>query len=318
MLRLFFSTLSLFLVLSQLALASIEDTLITFPLESNELLSTKNIRQPEERELGGIWMPVNALLFKPLIADPRQVNYTLGVRFTDSITSNHSVAVALGDELPLFLWHGIRNWEGDFQLAIAAGAWSILDFDSQADDYVALVNTDFFIGFPLTYASKNWAYRLRLYHISSHLGDEFLVANPGVERTNPSVEVLDFMASHQLSESFRIYGGLGYNLRSDASFHVHPLYAEYGVEVFAFGFNDLFNKLRWQPFFAMHLRHNEDHGWEANRNFRIGYEWSKLEPKSDHGRKTRLYLELYDGYSLEGQFARERTTYFSLNIGMGY
>ncbi len=42
-----------------------------------------------------------------------------------------------------------------------------------------LINTDYVVGVPLSWRSGGWSTRVRLYHQSSHLGDEFLLGRPG-------------------------------------------------------------------------------------------------------------------------------------------
>ena len=38
---------------------------------------------------------------------------------------------------------------------------------------------DYRVGVPLTYGIDNWQFKFAVYHLSSHLGDEFAIANPG-------------------------------------------------------------------------------------------------------------------------------------------
>ena len=50
----------------------------------------------------------------------------------------------------------------------------------------------------------------RLYHQSSHVGDEFLLRNRVANRVNLSYEAVDVKASYELLEMFRVYAGFGY------------------------------------------------------------------------------------------------------------
>jgi hypothetical protein len=49
-----------------------------------------------------------------------------------------------------------------------------------------LINTDYVVGIPLSWRSSLFSTRVRLYHQSTHLGDEFVPHNPGVNRVNYS------------------------------------------------------------------------------------------------------------------------------------
>lgn len=266
-------------------------------------------------ESGGEWLPEEKN-FKPFLADPRQLTYSLAYRFYDDVIGRHSIGVSLGEELFLYRWDRfpILKTSGSLQLAIIAGAWAVFNFDSN-DDFAEIVNADYFIGFQSSYAYDKSSYRLRMYHMSSHLGDEFLLAHPQVERLNPSFEAIDFFASYQLTEAIRGYGGVGYIFRSDRTFSLHPLYAELGVELRLLGKVDERKGLFMQPFFGMHFRHWEDRGWESDSTYVLGCEWGKLKGGI---RQTRLYMEYHDGFSLEGQFSKDPTTYLSLNFGIGY
>jgi hypothetical protein len=51
--------------------------------------------------------------------------------------------------------------------------------------------------------------RFRVYHQSSHLGDEFILGNPGIDRVNLSFEAIDALVSWD-GRWWRVYSGPGY------------------------------------------------------------------------------------------------------------
>ena len=67
---------------------------------------------------------------------------------------------------------------------------------------------------------------------------------------------------------------------------------------------------------AIIVQQKEDLGWNFDGTFRLGYEWRSLDKHNQ--RSTRLFLELHDGYSLDGQFAKEPSSSVSLALSMGY
>lgn len=260
----------------------------------------------------GIWLPQNTLLFQPLIADPRQVINSAAIRFNDSVVGKHVGAVCFGDDFIFLRLLDLFGTNGDMDLGIEAGIFSVFDLDHVE---ACMFNTDFFVAALVTYAIERWSFRTRWWHMSSHIGDEFLLSNPGFTRFNVSDEGVDFFASLQLVRAVRLYGGVGYIYSRDKEFPEHPFYAEFGTEIRVFGLRDRFNKLYMQPFLAMHFRSWEEHHFELDQNYALGVEWSKLQ---GIGRKFRLFLEYHNGFCKEGQFARERSDYLAIKMNYGF
>jgi hypothetical protein len=65
------------------------------------------------------------------------------------------------------------------------------------------------VGIPLTFKKGNFANMTRIYHQSSHLGDEFLLRGQTDERINLSYESVNNLLSYHLPAGFRIYAGDG-------------------------------------------------------------------------------------------------------------
>ena len=279
----------------------------------DEELREKYVRRPQ---INGIWFPQMTELFLPLIADPRAATYSIGYRAGDQVCGNKCVGISLGDDFAIYRWLDLF-WHGDLQIGIEAGIWSVFNMDPEPDiaGGTELVNTDFYVGIPLTYAAGKWSFRLRGYHISGHLGDEFLVNHPGFVRVNPSIEAVDFFTSYQLTDGVRLYVGPGAYVHSDPSFKSKPLYIEYGTEVRFFGSKFFTQKLFGTFFIALNWRNLEQLDYNFDGTYRFGYEFSKMQ---GIGRKFRFYAGYHHGYSLEGQFAKMRTHYGEFNINYGF
>lgn len=279
-----------------------------------------DLKSKEQPKVNGVWFPQMTVLFPPLIADPRQPMYYVAYRFGDRVVGNHAVAVALGDDFPIFRWNDVFSWHGDLQIDIEAGAWAVFNFshvDHSRGDLCEIFNTDYLIGFPLSYAVNRWAFRLRPYHISGHLGDEYICVRPFVceKRKNPSFEAIDFYTSYQANAHVRLYFGPGFVVHSDNSFHLDPFYVGYGTEIRVWGSRLDYHKLYGTPFLAIFIDNWQQHHWQFDFNVRLGYEFSKLQGV---GRKMRLYLSYHDGYSWEGQFFNERTEYGEVGLSWGF
>ena len=270
------------------------------------------------KRVRGVWFPQNTTLFAPLIANPRQVKYSLGYRMGDEVVGKQATAVSFGDDFPIFRWRQVWKWKGDFQISIEAGCWTLFSYDTKGkrvqDQFAEHFNTDFLGGLTLAYAVEGWSYRLRIWHLSSHLGDELIINNPGIVRVNPSMEAIDFFASYQLTAQIRLYGGVGV-LQSDNTFKLKPFYVEYGIECRFFGKKSHFHGLYYEPFIAMHFRNWQEYDFEIDGTYLVGYEFSKLQ---GIGRKFRVYFEYHHGFSLEGQFMKERTSYASISFSYGF
>jgi len=183
--------------------------------------------------------------------------------------------------------------------------------------YCELFNTDYLLGLPLDYAVDRWAFRLRLYHISSHLGDEFIANHPEYVflRVNPSFEALEFFTSCQVTRYLRLYAGPGFILHSDKTFPMDNFYVEYGGEWRFLPVRFCYQQLYGTFFLALDVQNWQVRNWDFDWTVKGGYEISKL---AGIGRKIRLFAEYHDGFSYEGQFFLERTHYGQFGISWGF
>jgi len=275
--------------------------------------SAKYINRPI---INGIWFPQETELFLPLIASPRQVVYSVGYRFGDKVCGKSAVPVSLGDDFPVFRWLNLF-WGGDMQIGIEAGIWSVFDLDPKPAiaPGTALVNTDFFVAIPLSYACNKLSFRLRVYHESSHLGDEYMVDHPNVARLNPSYEAIDFFTSYQATDGLRLYFGPGVIFHSDPTFPMKTGYVQYGAEFRFWGTKFYYQQLYGTWFLAGHLQNWQYQNWNFDGTAVFGYEFSKLQ---GIGRKMRLFLQFHSGFSWEGQFSTQKTTYGAILLSYGF
>ena len=275
----------------------------------------------EQPRVSGVWFPQSTVLFAPLVADPRQPTNSAALRVGDRVCGDVCAAVSLGDDFPFFRWINVWPVHGDMQIGIEAGIWSVFNYSNIPNrpkhETCELINTDFLVGIPLTYAFDAWSFRLRIYHISSHLGDEYLVNRPSAisRRKNPSMEAIDFFTSYQFTSGLRGYVGPGVVFHSDPSFRIKPLYIEYGMELRILGTKFNYHRLYGTPFFAIHMENWQQRNWDWDFTAKLGYELSKLQGV---GRKMRVYIDYHHGYSYEGQFFNKRTQYGEFGISWGF
>jgi hypothetical protein len=262
----------------------------------------------------GIWMPDDPPLFRPFMADPRQVCYSVGWRFDDDALVQNVIPVSYGDSFAFYRWCNVGPWNGQLQIELEGCLWAVFDpcYDSSP-----LMNADYYVAVPIIYAFDNWQFRLRGFHISSHIGDEFLLNHPHFDRRNPSAEYLDFFISHDLTDEIRVYAGLGYIVAQDESFKFSPFYSAIGGEVRLrkAGFYNSHDLLYGCPILGMYFRQSADFKKHIDSTFVVGYEFGKL---CGIYRRLRIFAEYHDGYSVEGQFYRHATSYFSIRTTYGF
>lgn len=270
--------------------------------------------------ISGVWFPQSTVLFQPLVANPREIVYSVAYRAGDRVVGKKAICISMGDDFPVYRWNNVFPWCGDLQIGLDAGIWAPFNFDDvpcKDGTYCELVNTDYLLGLPLSYAVDRWSFRFRPYHISSHLGDEFIVNHPEYLhlRVNPSFEAIDFYVSYQVTKYLRLYAGPGFILHSDRSFPMDNFYVDYGIEYRFLPARFDYHRLYGTWFIAMDVQNWQVRDWNFDFTVKGGYEFSKL---AGIGRKMRFYASYHHGYSYEGQFFLERTEYGEFGFSWGF
>jgi len=240
-------------------------------------------------------------LFAPLLADTRQPRFSVSYqRYRSSSQEFAAASVAFGEYFGLA--SGFFGEAGSSQIGVQGAVFALFNLDAPSSD---LVNADYWIGLPVSYRKGPWSFLARLYHQSSHLGDEFILGNPGVNRVNLSYEDMEVLASYEW-ERWRLYGGGGYMMHSEpglAPKHVHAG-AEY-IRARTAGKLDFIA--------AVDIRASEELDWSRSRSFQAGFEF-----KSGSPRRARLMLEHFRGHSPNGQFYREPLRYTGIGLYFGF
>lgn len=241
-------------------------------------------------------------LFEELLADPRWPRFSASVQFWGKGTDLDIVGAAnLGGTLPI---HGWTALGGQWQLAVQAGVFSIFDLESDSTD---LINADYLVGFPLAARYGPLSGQLRILHHSAHLGDEFVLR--GVEeRINLSYETVDALASFELLDFLRVYGGIGAIVRSEPD--LDPLRLQAGVELT--GAEPVFGDLLF-PVAAFDYQNNQEADWQGDVSLRAGLE---LRTPYLEERRLQFMLEYFNGRSPNGQFFEEELE--TLGVGLHF
>jgi len=252
-----------------------------------------------------IVLPVGDL-FRPLIADPKQPQFFVSYIRMHTPTDRFAAAsVGYGENFGLWRWPGEQAGDG-WQLNFTGGLFAQFNLDAPSSD---LINADYTVGFSLTHRRGGYSARARLFHQSSHLGDEFLLSQPNVQRINLSVEGIDTLASYE-TDRWRIYGGVGYLIGRDPP-DLDPGFAEAGVEFRSPRFVWDLGRLVG----GSDLRAVEEQNWRVARSLKIGLELGEADPGR---RRVRLLAEYYVGPSPFGQFFQTDIRYVGAGLYFGF
>ena len=245
-------------------------------------------------------------LFRPLIADPKQPQFFVSLGRFRSLDERYAMAsVGFGEAFGLYRFFGSREGDG-LQLNVEGALFAQFNLEASSSD---LLNADYIIGFPVTYRHGDNSLRFRLYHQSSHLGDEFLMSVNPPERVNLSYEALDLIYSYEWHE-FRVYGGGEYLIHKEPD-DLKPLSAHWGIE---YRGN---NPLLWngRPIVGVDMKNLEEHDWKLDTSIKAGLEFGHPDPGQ---RRLRLLAEWYKGFDPHGQFYINEVEYFGLGVYLGF
>lgn len=243
-------------------------------------------------------------LFCPLLADPKAarsfVSYQRG-DFPQVIGATDVAAVGIADAFGLVRVGGPRPGEG-LQLGIEAGVFAQFDLGTASDD---LVNADYVVGFPLTLRSRSFSARVRVFHQSSHLGDEFL-GRTEIENAGLSFEAVDAILSVEVG-AFRVYGGGEYVFRRTPD-TLEPYVGQAGAEMRV-------GPVRGARLVAaVDVKSSEQRDWDPAWSVRAGVEFAHWSSPDHPPRLFSVVGEFYDGPSPYGQFFLDQTRF----IGVGF
>lgn len=245
-------------------------------------------------------------LFKPLLADPRWAHFSLSYRqYLNNNFDGRSIgAVSFGETIPFYrgnFGRSLAQWEAGIQGAV----FSDFNLGASSSD---LVNTDFIGSLYSSVRLKQFSAFGRIYHQSSHLGDEFLLRriNSSFERVNLSYEGADLRLSYEFPYGIRLYGGGGGLFHKEPS-ALKPWMVQYGVE-FRSPWRLNFAPIR--PVIAADLKNFQENNWSTDVSIRGGIEFDNLQIL---GRKLQILVEYFNGNSPSGQFYRNNVEY----IGVG-
>jgi hypothetical protein len=238
-------------------------------------------------------------LFRPLLADPRWPHFSIShVWYLGDSELGRVGGVNAGETFALL--RGDAPLAGRWEIGVQGGVFSIFDLEAPSLD---LVNSDFSVGLLGSFRRKGFSALLRLYHQSSHLGDEYLLRNR-VQRINLSYEVVDALLSHEFWKAVRLYGGGGLLVHRDPPDLKRGL-LQAGVELTSPW--AAWNALR--PLAGLDLQFRQESDWRTDLSLRGGVQ---IESPSLERLRVQVLLEYFNGRSPNGQFFERNVEYVGL------
>ncbi len=173
-----------------------------------------------------------------------------------------------------------------------------LDFEGAAlsrvlpgTESTMLEATDYRAGFQSTWAFDQWHIKAGYYHLSSHLGDEFVIANPLGQRFNYVRDSTVLGVTYDISDDWQTYGEVAYAMGYEDG--AKPLEFQYGLQ-----YSPLVFGLRGAPFAAINGHTREDFDYDTSVNAQAGWQWRGTESQ----RLLRIGLQYYSGPALQYSF----------------
>ena len=262
--------------------------------------------EPDEPELDVGLLP-DGDVFDPLWADPLWPLFNASYhRYVGDDFLGNVAAFTAGATIPIYRWHeptyvpGVDYLEWGLQAAVQS------DFDQDRNSRDQF-SSDFSASGYLAARRGPTSAMARLYHRSSHVGDEFLTNDSGVEREDFAFERVDLLVSYDLlgdrlaiGNFARVYGGVGRTLQRPTPNEWGYWRLQWGGEVRSDYIIDLANADGgFRPVAAFDVTHQEGNDFKPDFSLRLGLQ---ADHPTINGRSVKLLVEFYNGKEPNGQF----------------
>lgn len=228
------------------------------------------------------------LIYRSYLASPKEPRigvvlfHERGGSFWDASVGGRVGILRYGTTDPL--------WPEGFELDVEGAAFPRLTLDHDRD----LVSADFRAGLPLTYRHGPWEMKFGYSHLSSHLGDEFMLKHPEAERINYSRDSLILGVGLRPHPDIRLYGEADWAFWADGG--AKPWEFQFGVEYSPAEPASFYGA----PFVAVGTQLHQEVDFGGAVVVQAGWEW-----RSATGRLLRCGLHYLNGKSDQEQFFRE-------------
>jgi len=186
-----------------------------------------------------------------------------------------------------------------FQADIEGAGFPRLDLERDLD----LVASDFRFGIPLTYGRGRYQTKLAYYHLSSHLGDEFMLRSAGWTRINYVRNALVWGHSYYLTDNLRLYAEAAWSFDADGG--AEPWEFQFGAD---YSPAEPMGTLGGAPFLAFNVHLREELDFGGNFVVQSGWQW-----RGATGNLFRMGMQYFVGKSEQYELFRQ----YEDKIGLG-
>ncbi|MEX0703114.1 MAG: DUF1207 domain-containing protein [Planctomycetales bacterium] len=247
------------------------------------------------------WLPAG-LLYKSYLAGEKEPR--LGTVWMHDPNLGWVWESTIGGRVGIFRDGTVGAFDPEgWQLDVEAAAMPRLDMEEQED----LDAVDFRFGLPITWRHGRVAYKVGYYHISSHLGDEFMVKHPGLDRRNYVRDSAIAGISYDLTCDARLYGEVAYALKGKGG--AEPLEFQFGAE-----YSPARAIKRGDPFLAANAHLREEFDFGGGINLMAGWQWRG----ETSNRLARVGLQYYNGKSLQYSFFDQDEQLLGFGVWVDY
>ena len=193
-----------------------------------------------------------------------------------------------------------EGWQFDFEGA------AMPRVDPKTDSS-PLIAVDYRIGLLSTWRQGPNAFKAGYYHVSSHLGDEFLLSHPGHVRLNYVRDSAIVGCTRDLTRETQVYGEVAYAFGHEDG--ALPWEFQYGIQ-----YSPRVPGLYGAPFGAVNGHTRQDFQYETSINVVAGWQW--WGEQSNH--TIRVGLQYYDGPALQYSFVNKHETLMGWGLWLDY
>ena len=169
-------------------------------------------------------------------------------------------------------------------------------------------STDYRFGTEITAGEGPWAMKFGYFHVSSHVGDEYVIRNPTFQRINYVTESWVLGFSYTAADTVRVYGEMANSFSASGGAKRYQF--QTGMEYTPIAKIPRFGA----PFVAVNLDFRQSVNYDPATTAQVG--WSFQGPDSD--RRLRFGLQYANGPTSQFEFFRRREEYLGFGIWFDY
>ena len=243
------------------------------------------------------YLPGGGLLYDPYLAAPRQSRSAAKLMIPAGAGEHVRIENTLGLNRSLFRWTSEDRPDAGTEVQFEAAVFGRFDLHEEWD----MDASDWRFGIPFVRREGDLAWKIHLYHLTSHLGDEY-IARTGAKQIKYHLEEAAGGVSWDVSEGSRVYGEAATaiyagdptgNGRVQAGFEWAGRKRSSGLS----------------PYFAVDIQARNEQNWNPGKVVAVGLAY---------GRRIRMSLEYYHGRDTQTQFMKEQIRYVAVGISFDF